>query len=110
MLMTRPLAACALLLSVHAHAITGNEFLELFDRNKTGAALYMAGFLEGSATMVGNAPDPKAAAQWCPPPDVVYGQFIDIAVNSLRSNPKNRHMRAPILFLVVFRETWPCAR
>jgi hypothetical protein len=94
-------------------AMTGNEFLAMYERNPTAAQNHLTGVVDGMTAVVvashergGNVA--THAPHWCAVGTVSYRQYLDVALKGLRQFPEDRHAEAHLLFYLAFQAAWPC--
>src|SRR6516162_4213321 len=90
---------------------TGNDWLKLCE-GKPNAGIYMArchSYTRGLADglIVWASVDPEGAAV-CIPDEVTSQQLMEIGINFIANNPKDRHNGSAYLLALAFRTAYPC--
>jgi hypothetical protein len=91
---------------------TGNDWLKLCGGKSNDRSLYVArcyayprGLADGLSLWAYVDPE---GAQACIPNEVTSEQLLEIGVNFIANNPKDRHNGSGLLLAGAFRQAYPC--
>jgi len=111
---TTALAFAAAIASAPAAALTGNEFLAMYETDKAASLQYVAGMIDGMNAMqyaeIRASKRDENFKHWCPSGTITYLQYHDVLVKRLRDRPDGRHHPASGIAYFAFKDAWPCEK
>jgi hypothetical protein len=101
-------------ISASAAPASGNKILKTCKSTNPVSTGICIGFVvaanQGLTTLLVLSSPTGKMTDICIPKEVTTGQMRDIFIKHLENDPKNRHMKAFILFVEAMRVTYPCPK